>query len=338
MAPGLADRTALLRILTSPWLAQCCYALAKLGVPDLLAGGPRPVEEIAAESGTHPGSLHRVLRVLAAEGMFTVDSGGRYGLGSGGELLRTGVPRSSRDLAVMLGEEVYRSFADITYTLQTGQPAFDKVYGLPFYDYLATSPQAAATFGTAMAGAAVPAALASCDLTGARLVVDVGGGDGALLTRVLRAQPQARGVLLELPQAIGGARERMARAGVGERAGFEAGSFFDTMPPGGDVYVLCRVLHNWPDADAVRLLRTIRSVMDPGGRLLVFEDLLGATAPVPDRGGVMDLLLLVMLSGSDRTEAQYRELLAESGFAVRDVKPPPLRARQPESVIEAVPS
>jgi SAM-dependent methyltransferase len=334
MAAGPADRTSLLRVLSGAWLAQCCYALAKLGIADLLAGGPRSADELARESGTDPRALRRVLLALAGAGILAETPDGAFALTPVAEPLRSGVPRSSRDAAVMFGEEVFRSFTEIIYTLETGRPAFDKVYGMPFYDYLERNPRAADTFSVAMATAAVPAALATCDLAGVGVIVDVGGGEGGLLGRVLRAHPQARGILLDLPQAVAHARARLKVAGVADRVSFVPGSFFDTMPAGADAYVLCRVLHNWPDADALRLLRKIRAAMAPGGRLIVLEELVGepgeraAAAP-------MDLLLLLMLSGWDRTGAEYRKLLTAAGFTVAAVRPPPLRARQAESVIEA---
>jgi SAM-dependent methyltransferase len=334
MAAGPADRASLLRALSGSWLAQCCYAMAKLGIPDLLAGGPRSAGELAAGSGTDPRALRRVLRALAGAGILAETPDGDFALTPLAEPLRSGVPRSSRDAAIMFGEEVFRSFTEIIYTLETGRPAFDKVYGMPFYDYLEQNPQAADTFSVAMATAAVPAALATCDLAGVGVVVDVGGGAGGLLARVLRAHPQARGILLDLPQAVAHARARLQAAGVLERVRFVPGSFFDTMPEGADAYVLCRVLHNWPDSDALRLLRKIRAAMAPGGRLIVLEELVGE-AGERAAASPMDLLLLVMLSGWDRTEAEYAELLAAAGFTVTAVRPPPLRARQAESVIEA---
>jgi SAM-dependent methyltransferase len=331
-------------IMSGAWVAQCCYALAKLGLPDLMAAGPRPAAELAAAAGLDERALHRMLRGLTAAGLLREDPPGHFGLTPVSQPLRSDVFGSSRDTAIMFGEEVFRSFAEITYTLRTGRPAFDKVYGQPFYDYLGASPAAARTFGTAMGGAGVPAVLSACDLGGVRTVVDVGGGDGGLLARVLRAQPQARGVLVDLPAAAAQAKERLSRAGLDGRVELVEGSFFDVMPAGGDAYVLCRVLHNWPDGEAAALLRRIREVMAPGGRVIVLEDLVqpadgpgGATEAGQPGAEIMDLLILLMLSGCDRTQAEYTGLLAQAGFAVTAVHPPP-RGRSVESAIEAVPA
>ncbi|HKB29210.1 MAG TPA: methyltransferase [Streptosporangiaceae bacterium] len=356
--PGFADRARLMQIMSSPWLAQCCYALAKTGIPDLLADGPRAAADLAGESGTHPRALHRMLRALASAGLVEEPARGVFGLTPLTQLLTSGAARSGRPSAIMFGEEVFRSFTEIEYTLRTGKPAFEKVYGQPFYDYLAEHPAAAETFAAAMGGAPVPQALAACDLTGVRTVADVGGGNGGLLTRVLRAYPDARGILVDLPEAVRQARDRLTAAGLADRVDFVEGSFFDGVPAGADVYVLARVLHNWDDADAEALLRRVRGAMAPGARLLVLEQLL-EPAGTPDdagdsaatggaaggaaghgfaQGQIMDLLILLTLPGCDRTEAEYRSLLAAAGLDAVSVCPPPLRAPGAESVLEAVPA
>jgi hypothetical protein len=338
--PGIADRVRMFGMLSAPWVAQACYALAKEGVPDLLAAGPRPIAELAAESGTDQRALQRMIRALCGAGVFSEVAPDCYQLTALGQLLRTGVSRSSRDAAVMFGEEVFRSFAEIGYTLRTGKPAFEKVYGKPFYDYLADNPDAARTFASAMGDGPVPAALATCDLAGVRTIVDVGGGNGGLLAKVLRAQPQASGVLVDLGPAISQARQRLAEAGLADRVDFVERSFFEHVPAGADVYVLSRVLHNWDDADALTILRQVRTAVPAHGRLLVFEGLIDRTDHVdttPAAALTMDLLILLMLSGCDRTQAEYADLFGRAGFEVRQVRAAPVRARQAESVIEAVP-
>ena len=406
--PGLSDRARMMQLLSGPWLAQSCYALTKLGIPDLLEDGPRAVAGLAADSGAHPRALRRMLRALAVAGIFAEPSPGVFALTPLSQLLTSGATRSSRSSAIMFGEEVFRSFAEIEYTLRTGNPAFEKVYGQPFYDYLGGHPEAAQTFNAAMGRAPVPQALATCDLAGARTVVDIGGGNGGLLASVLRSYPGARGILLDLPEAVRQARGTLSAAGLADRVDFVEGSFFDAVPAGADAYVLARVLHNWDDANAVALLCRVRAAMAPGSRLFVFEQLLepagaqgeaaaaggghagnehvssvagpqeladGAGAggaggsnagdvPAGDRGTaetgtaavggtragigagggpvglaqVMDLLILLMLPGCDRTEAEYRGLLAAAGLGTVAVRPPPLRAPGAESVLEAVPA
>ncbi|MBA0053035.1 hypothetical protein E0L36_19795 [Streptomyces sp. AJS327] len=330
-------------MLTGGWLAQCCYALTRLGIPDLLAGGPRPAAELAHETGADARAVRRVLSSLAAVGLFGEPAAGTFALTPVTRLLCADTPRSSRESALMFGEEVHRSFGEITHTLTTGQPAFEAVYGRPFYDHVNGDARTGGAFSAAMGTAPVPAALARCDLSGLGCLVDVGGGEGGLLTRALTPRPAARGVLVELPEALGRARPRLAEAGLERRVDLVEGSFFDQLPGGGDVYVLSRVLHNWDDARATRVLRRVREAIPPHARLLVLERLehpgpaapgdLGRPSPSA-QAKLIDLLMLVMLEGHDRTEAEYRALLEAADFEVSAVHQAPGRA---ESALEAVP-
>jgi SAM-dependent methyltransferase len=194
------------------------------------------------------------------------------------------------------------------------------IYGEPFYDYLNGNHAVAATFADAMNANQVPKALASCDLSGVGTLVDVGGGSGGLLTEVLTTYPLMRGVLLELPEAVRAAGKRLAEEGLAGRVELVEGSFFDGVPSGGDVYVLARVLHNWSDEKAMRILRQVRAAMRPGARLVVFEQLVPEEDSEPDAAsGMVDLLMLVLLEGHDRTEEHYLRLLADAGFALETV-------------------
>jgi hypothetical protein len=225
-----------------------------------------------------------------------------------------------------------RSYEQIEYTVRTGRPAFDKVYGLSFYAYLEANPHAAAAFHGSMGEQPVPAVLSTVDLAGARLLVDVGGGNGALLAAVLDGNAALRGVLAELPAAAKAARPRLARFGA--RAGVVEADFRVTVPPGGDVYVLCRVLHNWLDDGCLDLLGRIRAAATPGARVLVLEKLLDPDAPggLADRLG--DLLVLATQPGRDRTAAEYEDLLRAAGFTVLAVRAGD--GKGAEGLIEAV--
>jgi hypothetical protein len=319
VAGGFARRK-LLGILSSSWVAQCCYAVAKLGVPDLLADGPRSVDDLAELCGADPDALARLLRGMASIGLFRRTAPRTYALTSVTECLRSDVPHSLRQMAVLDGEEVFRSFADILHTMRTGAPAFDMIYGEPFYDYLNANHEVAATFAEAMNANQVPTALASCDLSDVGTLVDVGGGSGGLLTEVLTAHPAMRGVLLELPEAVRQAAKLLAEAELADRVELVEGSFFDAVPAGGDTYVLARVLHNWADEKALQILRQVRAAMAPGARLVVFEQLVPEEDSDPDAAsGMVDLLMLVLLEGHDRTEEHYRGLLTEAGFVLDTV-------------------
>ncbi|GAA1610816.1 methyltransferase [Catellatospora bangladeshensis] len=322
-------RRKLLGILSGTWVAQGVYALVKLGVPDLMADGPVHVGQLAHDCGADTAALRRLLRALALMGLFTEPEPDTFGLTPTTELLRADVPGSVRLNALMQGDEVFRSFAEIVHTLRTGRPAFEAVYGRPFYDYLDDNPEAAAVFNESMGDQRPPDGLAECDLTWAGTVVDVGGGNGSLLLDVLTRHPHLRGVLLELPDAAEAARARLAAAGLAERSSCVAGSFFDGVPEGGDAYVLARVLHNWNDDNAVAILRRVHAVLPPHGRVIVLEELLPESAPAASRSaaGLVDLLMLVTLEGRDRTEAEYRELLGKAGFEVVESRDGVLEAR-----------
>jgi hypothetical protein len=317
---GLARRR-LQGLLSGTWLAQACYAVTKLGVPDLLAGGPRTAADLARSTGADPGTLYRLLRALASAGVFRPAAPGAFALNPVSELLRSDAPGSARELVLLQGEEVFRSFAEIMYTVRSGAPAFENVHGQPFYSYLDGHPAAARVFTESMGGQQVPAALSTCDFSGVRRVVDVGGGNAALLIEVLSARPGLRAILLERPEAVSRARARLAAAGLAGRADVVEGSFFEQVPAGGDAYVLCRVLHNWTDEHAAQILHRVHDAMCPGGRLFVLEEFLPDPAdpgsgqgPVPAAAGLVDLLMLVTLEGRDRTAAEYTDLVAMAGF------------------------
>lgn len=335
MVDGFARRK-LLGIVSGGVLAQCCYALARLGVPDLLAEGPRSVSELAAASGADPRVLHRMLRALSTLGLFRRTGPQTYSLTSVSELLRSETPGSLRHTAIMHGEQVHRALGEIMHTVRTGEPAFDRAHGESFYTYLAGEPDAAETFAEAMGSERVPAVLGDCDLTGVGTLVDVGGGDGGLVSEFLTNHPTARAVLIDLPDAVRAARSRLTEAGVADRVDLVEGSFFDHVPAGGDVYVLARVLHNWTDDNAAALLARVHDAMAPGSRLIILEELLpeedaeGGSAAA----GMVDLLMLIMLEGCDRTETDYRTLLAKAGFDVVAVRPATGAAK--ESALEAV--
>ena len=224
-------------------------------------------------------------------------------------------PGSVRQNVLMQGEEVFGAFAEILYSVRSGRPSFEKVHGRPFYEYLDGNPDAARVFNEAMGDQPFPPGVADRDWSGVSTVVDVGGGNGALLAEILTGRPGLRGVLLERPQALAHARERLAAAGVADRVTLAAGDFFAEVPGGGDVYLLARVLHNWTDDGAARILARVRAAMPETARLLVVEDLLppaggsGAAAR-----GMVDLLMLVTQEGHDRTAAEYADLFTSAGF------------------------
>jgi SAM-dependent methyltransferase len=333
--PAEASR-ALLRTLTGSWVAQSCYAVAALGVADVLADGPKTSAEMATACEADPHALHRIMLALASAGLFEQDGEDTFALTPVTDLLRTDAPNSMRHAAIMIGEEVFRSFGEILHTVRNGTPAFDRVYGMSMYDYLAANPAVARTFNAALGSRrTVPAALSMCDLTGVRTLVDVGGGNGDLLAEVLASRPALRGILLELPEAVGQARERVRAAMVDDRAVLVEGDFFEEVPAGGDLYVLSRCLHNWKDDKALAILCNVRLAMKPGSRLVILERVI-PTSPGPSPAKIYDLLMLAMVEGRNRSESEYRTLASKAGFDVVAVHAPPVSDPNGESAIEAV--
>jgi hypothetical protein len=336
------DRMAhkrLLNILAGPLIAQACFAMCRLGVPGLLAGGPRTAAELAAGCGADPKALRRLLAALTAAGLLRETMPGTFGLTATGDLLRSDSPASADSSVLLYGQEIFRSLSEIMYTVRTGKPAFDHVYGTSFYTYLDQHPEVDRRFGAAQGSLAVPAILATCDLSGVGTLVDIGGGNGRLLGQILTSHPAMRAVLVERPEMVRQATDHLGSLGVLSRVDLAQGDFFDAVPAGADAYVLSRCLHNWDDDRAAAILRTVRRAMAPASRLLVFEEFVGE-GPGPERDGaggpagstrIVDLLMLIMMEGHDRSEREYRALLATAGFEVLAVRP----GRHTEGVIEA---
>lgn len=312
-------RRRMLGVLAGPWLAQGCYAMARLGIADAIGDGVADVADVARATGVDLVALRRLLRALALAGLLKQPEPGRFALTSASTLLRSDVEGSVHANALMQGDEVFRAFSEITHTLVTGEPAFQKVYGTPFYRYLEDHPSAAAAFYESMGAEAAPAGLAGCEFSDGDTVIDVGGGNGVVLVELLSAHPRIAGVLVDLPEAVRAARIRLEP--FGSRVTFmEADFFADELPAGADAYVLCRVLHNWRDENAAALLGRVRRAMTPGARLIVAEEFLPDDGAGMAGAGLVDLLMLVTLEGRDRTADEYRALVASSGFRVTGIR------------------
>lgn len=331
-------RKRLLAMLGATWTAQACSVFAVLGLPDRMAKGARTTAELATSADLNPLALRRLLAALADAGVLRQTGADQFELSQIGEYLRSDAPSSIHGAAVLYGTEIYQSFGGLLDTVRTGRPAFNDRFGQPFYEYLSGNPELAASFNAAMSATPEPRSPDAHLFDGARTIVDVGGGDGGLLAEVLSRRPELHGVLIELPEAAARARDLLAEAGVLDRVQITAGSFFDHVPDGGDLYLLRRVLHNWNDENACRLLARVRAAMHADARLLVLEELLPSTPEASSasagvwaapRKRIVDLLMLVLMEGRDRTAQEYTTLLLESGFAVKNVA---------ATAIEAVPA
>ena len=324
-------------LIANAWLAQAISCAAKFGIADLLRDGPRSPEDLAAASGTMPGPLRRLLRALAGSGIFAEDAEGRFALTPLAEPLRSDAALSLRAYAEVQGATwVWQSMGGMEHSLRTGEPAFRHIFGMPSFEYQSTNPEAGRlqVEGLASVGRAQDAAiLAAYDFRDAGTVVDVAGGQGALLRGILGAAPSARAVLFDLPHVIAMAQPRFVEAGLESRTEFVTGDFFATVPAGGDVYILRKVIHDWYDDEAVAILRTCRAAMRPGARLLLIETLIPEGNEY-SYAKLLDLLMLVYPGGQERKLSEYRALLGAAGLDLRQVIP----TASAVNILEAVPA
>jgi hypothetical protein len=330
-----APQWRIARLMDGYLTTQLLYVAAKLGVADALADGPRTVEEIAEAVGADAPLLRRVLRGLALDDVLA-EQDGRFALTPLGECLREGVAGSLRGPVIVRGELYYEAAAGVLQTVREGGVAFEHVHGEPFFDHLAREPEIEAAFQASMAGRSAQEAgdvVAAYDFAGVRRLVDVGGGQGVLLAAILRSAPQLRAVLVDRPMVIERARAWLAQEQLGERCELVAGDFFASVPDGGDAYLLSRVIHDWDDEDARRILVTCARAMTAASRLLLVEAIVPERAQDRPEAVRMDLHMLMLLGARERTEAEFRRLLGGAGFEVRRVVP--TRSPAGLSVIEA---
>lgn len=322
----------LVQLIFGKWVSMAVSVAAKLRLADKLATGPKSVADLAAETNTHPESLYRLLRALASVGVFASDEAGKFCLTPVGELLRTGVPGSMRGVADYCGAEwSWKAWGSLLGSVQAGRTAFNEVFGEGCFDYLAKHPDEQAVFDegmTGFSGAEADAVAAAYDFGTFGTLVDVGGGHGHLLGTILKKTPTLRGVLFDAPHVVAGAK--LATMGVADRCTTAGGSFFEGVPAGGDAYILKHIIHDWNDADCGTILGHIRKVSKPGTKLLVVE-LVIPPGDVPHPGKLLDLEMLVVASGKERTEAEYAALFAAHGFQLTRVVP----TQGPASVVEA---
>ncbi|MGW1073139.1 methyltransferase [Streptomyces sp. NPDC002537] len=299
-------------------------AAASVGVADHLAQGPRTPAELAEATGTDPVSLRRVLRLLSTRGLFEEDDEGRFRLTEAGDALRTDAPVSVRSAVLMLTDRtMWLPAGEMTRCLEGGTSAFPSIFGMPFFDHFAKDADTARIFHEGMASMSdaenEPIADAYDYPTAPATVVDVGGGHGGLLLAALRTGPASlRGVLYDQPHVLAGHRLADAEDVVGRWATQE-GDFFTTVPRG-DLYFLKRILHDWDDAQCVRVLRNCREAMAPGGRVLVVDAVIPA-GNAPHQGKTLDLMMMASLVGRERTGTEFAGLFEDAGLRLARVIP-----------------
>jgi len=338
-APAGSDEPAagqLLELSFGYLYSAALQTAARLGIADHLVAGPRTAEQLAESAQAHGPHLRRLLRFLATKGVFEQDAAGRFHLTPLAQPLRTDVEGSLRDYVMMRGEDIFwLSAARLPDAVRTGGTAFEQLYGVPFYDYLAADPELGAAFHASMA--AFSQTLSNdvadvYDFSAARSVVDVGGGRGGLLRAILLRNPRLTGTLFDLESVV--AQHMLDTPELAGRWQVEAGDFFTSVPAGADVYLLKHVLASWPDEECVQILRTCGRAAGRGGRLLVVNGLI-PEGNEPHPAKTHDMLMMTVLNGKGRTRREYEELCARAGLVVCQVRTLSVHASIIEAAVES---
>lgn len=323
---------SMMALLYGSLLGRLVSVVAEFGVADLCVHGPRHVDDLAAITDTDPDTLYRMLRALATAGVFSEVAPRCFALTDLARTLCSDVPGSMREHARNWGSSEYlHTMVGLGGSLRSGRPSFDTHHGTDWWSYLSEHPRRAAVFDRAMGDRARQigaAALAAYDLSGVRRLVDVGGGQGHLVAAVLDRYPGVEAVVFDRPDVVAG-----APAVVGGRAEAVGGNFFTAVPPGADCYVLSSVLHDWKDHEAAAILRSVRAAMDPAGRLLVLETVL-PEGDEPHLGKLLDVLMLALVGGRERTAREYAVLLDRADLRLERIVP----TATPVGVLVAAPA
>lgn len=317
-------------------MSQALYVAAKLGIADLLKQEPQSVATLAAATDTHETALYRVLRSLAAIGVFREVEPQVFALTPHAEMLRSDAPGSMRNGVIFMGEEWHwRVWGDMLHSVRTGKPAWGHVHGAEVFDYFTVNPEQAEIFNRAMTDMSVataPAMVEAYDFKGFETLCDIAGGHGYLLAQVMKANPNVKGVLFDMPQVIAGADAVLERQGVAERTEKVAGDFFVSVPSA-DAYMMKHIIHDWDDERAIKILQSIHAAMNREGKVLIIETVVPEDNE-PHYSKLLDLEMLTSPGGVERTTGQYRELLAHAGFKLTRIIP----TQSPFSIVEAVKS
>ena len=326
----------MLQIISGFWISRAVYVIAKLGVPDLLKSGPKTAAELASATGTHAPSLFRILRTLVSVGVLSSTEEGGFAQTPVSETLVTDAPGSLRWFAVSeLGQEHYPAWGNLMHSVKTGEIAFDNFFGADIWKYFQQNPEDAAVFNNSMTNVTAhtnEAITSLYDFSQFGTIVDVGGGHGGLITSILEKNPQVKGVLFDAAEVIEGARPKIEAAGLADRLETVAGDFFKSVPEGGDAYVMKWIIHDWDDEKSNTILRNIRSRMQPNSKLILVDCVVPETDE-PHFSKFIDLNMLVMTGGKERTEKEFAQILEAAGFKLVRV----ISTDMPHSLIEAEP-
>ena len=311
------------------------YITVRLKIADRLVGGPKTARTLADETSANEDALYRMLRLLATLGIFSEVAPRTFANTLPSQTMISGQRGSTYDMSLWMSDPFHlRVYADAMHSVMTGKPAAEKATGHPVFEVFANDAALSEIFNNAMTAFSafvIPAALDAYDFSGIERLVDVAGGHGQVLISVLQRYPDMRGVLFDLPHVIRGAVPRIPAAGVETRLTTETGDFFKAVPAGGDAYIMKHIIHDWDDDRAAKILENIRRAMQPGGRVILLESVLLPGSSQPDFAKVVDIEMLLMPGGRERTEDEFRQLFARAGFTLTRIVP----TQSPLSVIEA---
>lgn len=334
-APAEPPFATLLRMIRGFQISKMIYVAAQLGIADLVTTGAKTSDELAAATGTNAAALYRLLRALASIGIFAEDEQGRFGLTPLAQPLQKDAPNSMYAAALYHGDPIFQSvWNDLLNSVTTGEDGYQHLYGMSSWAYREQHPEFDALFNGTMTNVTrmdTGMVLGVYDFSKFGTLVDVAGGHGALLAAILKINPTMRGVLFDLPHVLSGAQSILAGSGVAERCELVSGDFFKEVPAG-DAYILKNILHDWDDADSIRILQSCRRAIKPDGKLLLIGFVIPA-GNTPHLGKILDITMLVALGGRERTEQEYRSILSQSGFNLSKVIPTP----DGRAIIEVVP-
>lgn len=317
-------------------VSQAISVAAKLYIADYLKDGAKTIKELAELTDTHEPSLYRLMRALASAGVFQKDAEDRFSNTALSEFLRSDNPESIRGAAHMIGDhEHWRAHGNMLQSVKTGEIAFEYTFGMPVFSYYAQNPEPAKIFDDAMTSfstAIANAVAAVYDFSEAKTIADIGGGQGLLLSKILQTASDAKGILFDQPQVLAGAGEVLNREGAAERVEIVGGDFFKEIPVEADIYLLKFIIHDWNDEQSETILKNLAKSAKPGAKVLLVESVVEEDDNAPSMSKIMDLNMLVMTGGKERTRKEYAELFEKTGFRLTNVIPTP----SPMQIVEAI--